>query len=1007
MATLKSSYEDFSTVTVTYSTSATNADLTAKITRVQIFGQGSFGYTISSSNSLTYGASSGHYAKGSDWASNPYGEYDLTKNITKAVAKGTTAKTVYICLYITGYAQDWETALSSKKPVAYAAITVPALVSYAVKYAANGGSSTPSAQTKYHGQALALRGSISHAATTPASYKVTYNYNGSGQASGSATANVTRTWTFSKWKASDGKTYAAGGSYTANAATTMTAQWTTSDSTAQLTLPTPNARTGYTFAGWYTAATGGSSKGAAGAKFTPTAATTLYAHWTGNSYAVNYNANGGTGAPSAQTRTYGTALTLSTTKPTRIGHTFLGWATTSSAKAAQYAPGASYNPSTAAATTLYAVWKSNYAAPKISSLTAVRCDSTGAPDDEGGYAKVTAAWSTMQSIDQNKTANYGTVTGKTRASNSSSDVDFTFSSGAGGTGVYSGTAVAIVPNMSTERSYRVMVTVADAQGGSSTSRSTVLSASFFTMDFAEGGRGVGILEAAPETGVAVGDDVTLHGDLNMEGDATRSAEAQMTGAAPSIDQRVDQSYRLGARPAGPVWNGGVFAHDSNGDQIFYTQPSILADGRTQRSFVAARRSDDGADSYTNGFYLGLNPDGTPYTSFTSGGAAAWRAGMNVVNKSGDTMSGTLTNDGASFVAKYHANVDGVAQYDRDGAAPTADRWSTGLYINDTDGETTTFLRSARRGTSGRMDAVLWVYNEPEGGSAEPVGNGLIIGVDRDGTKYYYVSDKPKFRADMETLGAVTKNGYGGMMHPSGNDTAYMRTTQSGLIPYQSGGASVIGTSTWPFSSGYFNALTVDGVSVRNAGIINAGTLPLARGGTGASLSAAPSIIVDLASTSGASPFAASPKPGVTGILPQAHGGTGLGTAYANITSYDLGSTPIKTSTWTECRYPASGTSAPARVKPGAGVYIVFLSFAFAANANGGRLITAGTTSNVTGYSDSNYLAARLHASNSGTTKSTTATVTEFGADDTLYVRAWQDSGATINCAVHVRLVRIA
>lgn len=58
----------------------------------------------------------------------------------------------------------------------------------------------------------------------------------------------------------------------------MTAQWTTSDTTAQLTLPTPNARTGYAFAGWYTAATGGSSKGGAGAKFTPTAIMTLYAH---------------------------------------------------------------------------------------------------------------------------------------------------------------------------------------------------------------------------------------------------------------------------------------------------------------------------------------------------------------------------------------------------------------------------------------------------------------------------------------------------------------------------------------------------------------------------------------------------------------------------------------------------------------------------------------------------------------------------------------------------------
>ena len=647
MATLKSSYEDFSTVTVTYSTSATNADLTAKITRVQIFGQGSFGYTISSSNNLTYGASSGHYAKGSDWASNPYGEYDLTKNITKAVAKGTTAKTVYICLYITGYAQDWETALSSKKPVAYATIAVPALASYAVKYAANGGSSTPSAQTKYYGQALALRGSISHAATTPASYKVTYNYNGSGQTSTSATANVTRKWTFSKWKASDGTQYNGGGSYTANAATTMTAQWTTSDTTAQLTLPTPTARTGYTFAGWYTAATGGTSKGAAGAKFTPTAATTLYAHWTGNSYAVNYNANGGTGAPSAQTRTHGTALTLSTTKPTRIGHTFLGWATTSSAKAAQYAPGASYNPSTAAATTLYAVWKSNYAAPKISSLTAVRCDSTGAPDDEGGYAKVTAAWSTMQSIDQNKTANYGTVTGKTRASGTSTDVSFTFSSGAGGSGIYSGTAVAIVPNMSTEKSYSVTVSVTDAQGGNTTVRSTLLTSAKFILDFKAGGEGIGIGAAAPSSGLVIGKHTTHTATVSQEG-------GNINIKAATLD-------RDGADPSETIWedNRTLNLMDKDGDTVGRLRIGRSAGGVDYTQLLVWNEDGSGNPVY-NTFAVAVGKDGTRYYSMSDPDAFVSALGLD--------RSATVTTISQVITAASGITINSVSYTERAGIA---------------------------------------------------------------------------------------------------------------------------------------------------------------------------------------------------------------------------------------------------------------------------------------------------------------------------------------------------
>ena len=68
---------------------------------------------------------------------------------------------------------------------------------------------------------------------------------------------------------------------------------------------------------------------------------------------VSYNANGGTGAPSAQTKWYGETLTLSSTRPTRTGYTFAGWATSSSGSVA-YQPGGSYTANSAA--TLYAKW---------------------------------------------------------------------------------------------------------------------------------------------------------------------------------------------------------------------------------------------------------------------------------------------------------------------------------------------------------------------------------------------------------------------------------------------------------------------------------------------------------------------------------------------------------------------------------------------------------------------------------------------------------------------------
>lgn len=70
-------------------------------------------------------------------------------------------------------------------------------------------------------------------------------------------------------------------------------------------------------------------------------------------YTISYNANGGSGAPSSQTKFHGTAITLSNSTPSRSGYIFQGWATSSSGSV-QYQPGDSYTAN--ASVTLYAVW---------------------------------------------------------------------------------------------------------------------------------------------------------------------------------------------------------------------------------------------------------------------------------------------------------------------------------------------------------------------------------------------------------------------------------------------------------------------------------------------------------------------------------------------------------------------------------------------------------------------------------------------------------------------------
>lgn len=72
-------------------------------------------------------------------------------------------------------------------------------------------------------------------------------------------------------------------------------------------------------------------------------------------YAVSYDANGGTGAPASQNKTYNVDLTLSSTVPYREGHTFKGWATSKNESTVAYSAGATYKAN--AELSLVAVWE--------------------------------------------------------------------------------------------------------------------------------------------------------------------------------------------------------------------------------------------------------------------------------------------------------------------------------------------------------------------------------------------------------------------------------------------------------------------------------------------------------------------------------------------------------------------------------------------------------------------------------------------------------------------------
>ena len=121
--------------------------------------------------------------------------------------------------------------------------------------------------------------------------------------------------------------------WNANGGTVSPASTTKTHGSTLGTLPTPTraatAEYSYTFAGWFTAASGGTQ---ISTTTTVTSDVTYYAHWTATkrSYTATFNGNGGgTPSPSSITKEYNTALgTLPTCS--RTGYTFLGWYTASS-----------------------------------------------------------------------------------------------------------------------------------------------------------------------------------------------------------------------------------------------------------------------------------------------------------------------------------------------------------------------------------------------------------------------------------------------------------------------------------------------------------------------------------------------------------------------------------------------------------------------------------------------------------------------------------------------------
>ena len=263
-------------------------------------------------------------------------------------------------------------------------------------------------------------------------------------------------------------------------------------------------RTGYTFQGWATSASGTVAY-QPGGRYSADSDVTLYAVWKANTWTVRFDANGGSGAPAAQTKTYGIDLKLSTTKPTRALYNFLGWGTSSSSSSAVYQPGGTYTVN--ADITLYAVWELAWIAPKLSNHNCFRCNQNGVADDLGTYCRLVGDWVTDRTV-QSITVTVNDVTTTISGSGKAGSIAVTLGAGA----------------LSAETSYTVKLVITDELG--SGEWNWTIAATHYILDFAPNGS-IGVNTAANGSKLDMTVDMPINGSIFYGGFIPE------TGTAPS------------------------------------------------------------------------------------------------------------------------------------------------------------------------------------------------------------------------------------------------------------------------------------------------------------------------------------------------------------------------------------------------------------------------------------------------------------------------------------------
>jgi len=280
-------------ITVTGNVTASDIYATAKVNSYKLTFDANGGNVSTTSKSVSYGSTYGTLPTPTRTGYSFAGWYTAVSGGTKV-----TASTTYTATYNQTLYARWKAE------------------GYTVTFNANKGSVSTASKSVSYGSAYG---------TLPAPTRAGYSFDGWYTAvSGGTkvTENTTYTVTsnqtlYAHWTV---KTYTL--TLDANGGSVSPSSKTIAYGSTYGTLPTPT-RAGYSFDGWYTAASGG-TKVTENTTYTVASNQTLYAHWTVKVYTLTFDTNGGSVSPSSKTIAYGSPLGALPT-PTRSYYEFIGW----------------------------------------------------------------------------------------------------------------------------------------------------------------------------------------------------------------------------------------------------------------------------------------------------------------------------------------------------------------------------------------------------------------------------------------------------------------------------------------------------------------------------------------------------------------------------------------------------------------------------------------------------------------------------------------------------------